>query len=135
MLYFYAAAKVEDTYSNADVLLYALLGIAVVMSILALLFGLITLISKTVATPAGNRSAVPLPPQGEALPAPATAPQGVALVETESQGKLTLVDTDAATAAILMAIVSERSGIPLNHLEFKSIRLLGESLGEKEVGA
>jgi Na+-transporting methylmalonyl-CoA/oxaloacetate decarboxylase gamma subunit len=128
MLQFYAA-RVADTYSTQDVLVYALLGIAVVMTILALLAGAIVLISKLTGKSEAKAAEKPLPPlpvaQAEAGEKPA-APKGKALGEAESQGQLTLVETDAATAAILMAIVSERSGIPLNHLEFKRIRLLRE---------
>ena len=39
-------------------------------------------------------------------------------------GELELVETDEKTAAVIMAIVSNQSGIPLNRLSFKSIRLM-----------
>ncbi len=41
-----------------------------------------------------------------------------------SQGTLELIGTDEKTAAIVMAIVSDKSGIPLNRLSFKSIKLM-----------
>ena len=41
-----------------------------------------------------------------------------------NQGQLELIDTDEKTAAVIMAIVSNKSGIPLNRLSFKSIKLL-----------
>jgi hypothetical protein len=53
-------------------------------------------------------------------------PLGTPLPASASQGKLELIATDEPTAAVLMAIVSEQSGIPLNQLVFKSIRLLAE---------
>ena len=41
-----------------------------------------------------------------------------------SSGDLELVGTDEKTAAVIMAIVSDKSGIPLNRLQFKSITLM-----------
>lgn len=41
-----------------------------------------------------------------------------------SQGTLDLIGTDEKTAAVIMAIVSNKSGIPLNRLSFKSIKLM-----------
>lgn len=42
-------------------------------------------------------------------------------------GSLRLSDVDEPTAAIIMAIVSDSSGIPLSELCFKSIRRLPDS--------
>lgn len=47
-----------------------------------------------------------------------------------SQGELKLIDVDEKTAALIMAVVSHESGIPLNELDFHSIRLIGETAGE-----
>lgn len=41
-----------------------------------------------------------------------------------SSGDLELVGVDEKTAAVVMAIVSDKSGIPLNRLQFKSITLM-----------
>ncbi|MBR3835516.1 MAG: hypothetical protein IKJ69_01850 [Clostridia bacterium] len=41
-----------------------------------------------------------------------------------SSGDLELVGVDEKTAAVIMAIVSDKSGIPLNRLQFKSIALM-----------
>ena len=41
-----------------------------------------------------------------------------------SAGSLELIGTDEKTAAVIMAIVSDKSGIPLNRLQFKSITLM-----------
>ena len=53
--------------------------------------------------------------------APAKAPIAAPGV---SSGELELVGTDEKTAAVIMALVSHNSGIPLNRLSFKSIRLM-----------
>jgi hypothetical protein len=49
---------------------------------------------------------------------------GTPLPSTESQGSLVLYKVEEPTAAVIMAIVSNESGIPLNRLSFKSIKLL-----------
>lgn len=41
-----------------------------------------------------------------------------------SSGSLKLTNVDDATAAMIMAIVSDESGVPLSELHFKSIRLI-----------
>jgi len=41
-----------------------------------------------------------------------------------SAGTLALKDVDEPTAAMIMAIVSDESGIPLEHLIFRSIKLV-----------
>ena len=62
-----------------------------------------------------------------AAPAVSTAaPTGVIPVAGVSQGTIDLVNVDEKTAAIIMAIVSDKSGIPLNRLSFKSIKLVEE---------
>ena len=43
-----------------------------------------------------------------------------------SSGTLDLIDTDEKTAAVIMALVSNKSGIPLNRLSFKSIKKVEE---------
>ena len=63
---------------------------------------------KTAVAEAGPESkAVPLP---QADPAPGSA------------GELKLYDTDSKDAAMIMAIVADNLGKPLNELRFKSIR-------------
>ncbi|NLA72472.1 MAG: OadG family protein [Clostridiales bacterium] len=37
-----------------------------------------------------------------------------------------LINTDDETAAVIMAIISEKTGVPLNNLDFKSIKCLSE---------
>ncbi len=41
---------------------------------------------------------------------------------------LTLFDVDEKTAALIMAIVSDESKIPLQQLQFKSIRLINQEV-------
>lgn len=60
----------------------------------------------------------PAPVKSAPASAKVPAPAGI------SNGELDLIDTDEKTAAVIMAIVSNKSGIPLNRLSFKSIRLM-----------
>ncbi len=111
-------------YGIADTLLTALIGIITVVTILATIACLILLLSKVIRTleSKGKDTAT------EAVTAPAAVavaePVGDPLPETESQGELTLIKTDEQTAAMIMAIVSDMSGIPLNKLCFHSIKLM-----------
>lgn len=111
-------------YPIVDTLLTAAIGILTVVTILATIACLILLLSKVIRTieAKGKGEVV------ETVAAPAAVavaqPEGEPLPETESQGELTLIKTDEQTAAMIMAIVSNMSGIPLNKLCFHSIKLM-----------
>ena len=105
----------------ADALSVSLIGITTVICILAVIAGLIILVSKAIRaieSKANSKKAVAAPEQT------ASAPAGVPMPDGMNQGELELIGTDEKTAAIIMAIVSDKSGIPLNRLAFKSIRLM-----------
>ena len=92
----------------------ALLGYAVVFAGLIALMAVVTVMGKIfVALENKNKAAVPV---AEPAPAPAapTAP-GTA-------GQLKLHDVEPKTAAMLMAIVADKLGKPLNELRFISIK-------------
>lgn len=106
-----------------EALAVSLIGIMTVIFILAIIACLILLVSKAIriieakadttdinVATAQNASSVPMP-------------AGM------MQGELELVNTDEKTAAVIMAVVSEKSGIPLNRLSFKSIKLIDEKKG------
>ena len=108
---------VHDPISVLDALMIALSGIVIVFLMLALLWGVIAVISRVMgalekhtAHPASVSAAAPAAAAPAAAPAPAPAPQakleGVSEVE----------------AACVMAIVSHETGIPLDQLVFKSIK-------------
>ena len=109
-----------------EALLTSLVGIVTVMIILAVIAMLIILVSKVIrafenaaAKKKGNAAPVAATPA-----ASAAKPTGVIPVAGVSQGTIDLVNVDEKTAAIIMAIVSDKSGIPLNRLSFKSIKLV-----------
>ena len=102
------------TMTIADALLYSVLGMAVVFFALVLLILIICIMNvfkkkEVKAAPAVAAAAAPI---AEPVYAPGTA------------GELKLYDTDERDAAMLMAIVADTLGAPLNELRFKSIREL-----------
>lgn len=103
----------------------SLIGIVTVILILAVIACLILLVSKAIRTiEAKTKSSA-----SEA--APKGTPQGIPMPEGMMQGEIELIGTDEKTAAVIMAIVSEKSGIPLNRLSFKTIKLLDGKKGDK----
>lgn len=94
----------------SESLLVALFCWAVVFSVLIILFTIIRTFSFALKL---------LPKKAVEVPA-----AEVAVVEEEefSSGTLKLKDVDEQTAAMIMAIVSDESGIPLSELIFKSIK-------------
>ena len=105
----------------SDALATSFIGIFTVMIILAVIAGLIILVSKVIRAIEGAASKkAPATP----VAAAPTAPAGVPMPAGMNQGELELINTDEKTAAVIMAIVSDKSGIPLNRLSFKSIKLV-----------
>ena len=108
-----------------EAILRSVVGITTVICILAAIAGLIILVSKVIrgvenAAAKKKANAAPV----AAAPSAAAKPTGVIPVAGVSQGTIDLVNVDEKTAAIIMAIVSDKSGIPLNRLSFKSIKLV-----------
>ena len=102
-----------------EALTTSLIGIVTVMVILAVIAILIILVSKVIRT--FEASAKKGKTETEiSTDSPA---KGVPMPEGMNQGDVELIGTDEKTAAVIMAIVSQKSGIPLNRLAFKSIRL------------
>lgn len=107
----------NDAMTNSRAVLISVIGFITVIIIL----GIIALFIKLIAF------VFSLAEKKNESAAPVTAVQtsnGTPLPDTQSQGELKLINTDEPTAAVIMALVSHQSGIPLNRLEFKSIRLM-----------
>ena len=106
-----------DNIGILDAGIVALLGYAVVFFGLILLMIVVTLLGK--AFTAGNK-------KKEEAPAPAPAPAPVVpaapAVAPGAAGQLKLHDVSPKTAAMLMAIVADKMGKPLNELRFISIK-------------
>ncbi|WP_417189587.1 OadG family protein [Agathobaculum sp.] len=110
---------VHDPISVLDALMIALSGIVIVFLMLALLWGVIAVISRVMgvlekhtAHPASVSAAAPAAAAPAAAPAPAPAPVPQVKLEGVSE----------VEAACVMAIVSHETGIPLDQLVFKSIK-------------
>ena len=107
--------------SIADAGIVTLLGYAVVFIGLILLMAVMMIMgaimvsrAKKAAAAAPAAAAVPAAPAAPKAPAPGTA------------GELKLYDTDPRDAAMVMAIVADALGKPLNQLRFKSIKEVKE---------
>ena len=99
----------------AESLTLSVIGIFIVFLELILLAGMIIMISKVMGVITNKKVVVketPLTTIPQIAPTPVVAtPHG-----------LTLVDIDEPTAATVMAVVSHQTGIPLNRLDFHSIK-------------
>lgn len=100
-----------------DALVTAVMGYAFVFLGIVLLMVVMIITGKIMYKNAKKTADAPA-----ATPAPATEPQKA----PGTAGELKLYDTDPKTAAIIMAIVAEKTGKPLNELRFKSIKEVKE---------
>ncbi len=100
--------------SIGDAGLTAVLGYLVVFLGLVLLMCVVMLVGKVMKKDA------------EPTPAPAPAPEKAPEPAPGSAGELKLYDTDPRDAAMIMAIVADSLGMPLNELRFISIKEVKE---------
>ena len=100
--------------SVGDAAMTALLGYAVVFIGIIMLMILVMFVGDLMFKSA-KRKAAKAPAAAPAAPAAPAAAPGTA-------GELKLYDTDPRDAAMVMAIVADKLGKPLNELRFKSIR-------------
>ena len=106
-----------DNIGILDAGIIALLGYAVVFFGLILLMCVVTVMGKIfTAKDAKAAAAAPAPAAAPAAPA-AEAPKAPG-----SAGQLKLHDVEPKTAAMIMAIVADKMGKPLNELRFISIK-------------
>ena len=103
---------VHDPLGILDALMIAVSGFFIVFLMLAVLWGIIVIVSCAVGAIAGKGSETASAPA--AAPAPAPVPAAPAVVVLEG--------IDETQAACVMAIVSHETGIPLDELVFKSIK-------------
>ena len=106
-----------DNIGILDAGVIALLGYAVVFFGLILLMIVVTVMGKIfMAKDKKAAAAAPAPAPAAAAPA-ADAPTAPG-----SAGKLKLHDVEPKTAAMIMAIVADKMGKPINELRFISIK-------------
>ena len=99
----------------AEAGIYALLGYAVVFFGLILLMIVVIILGKAFIAAAKKQAATSAAPVVEETPAPAAEAPG-------SAGGVKLYNVAPKTAAMLMAIVANKLGKPLNELRFISIK-------------
>ena len=125
MMFLAAAPDLENiTIGNAAIV--ALLGYAVVFFGLILLMAVIIVMGKVFI--AKDKKAAAKADEAKAAIAPAAAPTAAPVAPVAevaapgSAGQLKLHDVEPKTAAMLMAIVANKMGKPLNELRFISIK-------------
>lgn len=94
----------------------SLIGIVTVIIILTIIALLIVLVSKVIRSVEASFAS-------KNTEQPAQPEQPLAVI---AEPEVELIDTDEKSAAVIMAIVSQKSGIPLERLRFKSIKYIGE---------
>lgn len=101
--------------SVGDAAMTALMGYAVVFIGIIMLMILVMFVGDLMFKSAKRKAAKAPAAAAPAAPAAPAAAPGTA-------GELKLYDTDPRDAAMVMAIVADKLGKPLNELRFKSIR-------------
>lgn len=118
----------HNIYGTSDItigqaLLISLFGFGIVFLVLGFLAVFVTLMGRAMAAMQKNKKS------GAQVCAPAQAAVaseniGQPLPDNRSEGELVLTGVTEEEAAVIMAVTSFKSKIPLNHLKFNSIRLL-----------
>ena len=120
---------VQDPLSILDALMVALSGFIIVFIMLAVLWGVIVVISRAVTgvenrtDAAAGTEPMPAPVPAPTAPAAPAAPVAVQYSSApQAQQQVVLEGISDTEAACVMAIVSHETGIPLDQLVFKSIK-------------
>ena len=111
----------QPQMGTSEMLINAGIVMLVVFGVLFIMYVLISLAGKILAS-ATKETKKPEAAPAAAAAAPAAAP--AAAEEEFSSGTLKLKGCDEKTAAMIMAIVADDTGIPLSELVFKSIKLV-----------
>lgn len=101
----------------SEALGYSLLGIAVVFLMLVILMAIIMVMGKVMKSKASPAQSAPA-----AAPAAAPAPAVKKEKAPGSAGNIDLHSVEPKTAAMIMAIVADEMGAPINELRFISIK-------------
>ena len=113
------------TVSIADAAILAVLGEGMVFVGLIALLVVVTLMGKAFTAKKAKKEA-PAAPAAPVETAPVVVEEVPADLAPGSAGQLKLYDTPPKTAAMLMAIVADTMGKPLNELRFISIKEVKE---------
>ena len=113
------AETAADKIGIGEAAIYAILGYAVVFFGICLLMAVVIIMGKIFIAKDRKAAAAKAAAPAAAAPAVAEAPKPVA---PGSAGQLKLHDVEPKTAAMIMAIVADKMGKPLNELRFISIK-------------
>ena len=118
----------QPQMGTGDMLMNAGIVMLVVFGVLFLMYILISIAGKVIAGVSGIVISGPKNEETKVEAKAATAAEVKAEDPGEefSSGTLKLKGCDEKTAAMIMAIVSDNTGIPLSELVFKSIKLVDE---------
>ena len=102
---------------------YFIIGILIVAAIIALLVAVVVLITKIckVVDHAAVAPAAPAPAYAAAPPPVASYAAASAISHSDA---IRLINVDDKTAAMIMAIVSDETKIPVDKLRFRAIRYM-----------
>ena len=111
---------IPEMFMNAGIVILVVFGVLLLMYILISLSGKILQVFASGSKKKEEPKAAP----ASAAPAAPAVTAAPAFDEMFSSGSLKLKNCDEKTAAMIMAIVADDTGIPLNELVFKSIKLV-----------
>ena len=109
----------------SDTAIVALLGYAIVFFGLILLMAVVVIMGK-IFVAAEKKKAPKAPKAADPAPVAAAAATAEPAAAPGTAGQLKLYDTPPKTAAMIMAIVADKMGKPLNELRFISIKEVKE---------
>ena len=119
-MFFVNAALNDISIGTAG--LVALLGYAVVFVGLIALMAVVLVMGKIMVAKKAKTAAAAPAPAAPAAPAAAPAPKAAPVLAAGTAGECKFYNVGDREAAMLMAIVANKLGKPLNELRFKSIK-------------
>lgn len=119
-MFFVNAALNDISIGTAG--LVALLGYAVVFVGLIALMAVVLVMGKIMVAKKAKTAAAAPAPAAPAAPAAAPAPKAAPVLAAGTAGECKFYNVGDREAAMLMAIVANRLGKPLNTLRFKSMK-------------
>ncbi len=120
---FLAAAPDLENISLLNASIVAVLGYGMVFAGLIVLMIVVTMLGKAFSAKDKKQNEAPAAPVAAPV-VPVSAPVAPVVSDAApgSAGQLKLYDTPPKTAAMIMAIVADKMGKPLNELRFISIK-------------
>ena len=118
----------EMQLGMGDTLKTSGVGFVIVLFVLAFIAVLIMMISKIFNKVAGGNKKEETKQEAPAAKAEAPASSSAPVAVPVTPGYLRLEGVSEANAAVIMALVSHQTGIPLNRLAFHSIKCLQDSV-------